>query len=140
MPKWAHIEPLVEAYIRAVAVGVIEHHLDCFREFLGKGRTGIYVLRKNRDVFYVGLASSLRGRLPYHLKDRLKAKWDEFDLYVLYKKKTKYLKEVETLLIRIARPVGNKIKKPKFAHQHNLTKEFRRALIEEAVGLILPAP
>jgi hypothetical protein len=82
----------------------------------------------------------LRGRLPYHLKDHLKGKWDEFDLYVLYRKKTKYLKEVETLLIRIARPAGNKIKKPTFAHQNNLTKEFRRALIEDTERRILPAP
>lgn len=61
-------EPLVEAHINSLAVDVIEKHRVCFREFLGHGRRGIYVLRKNREIYYVGLANSLRSRLADHLK------------------------------------------------------------------------
>jgi hypothetical protein len=139
VPTWAKKEPLVLAHINGLSVLVIENHRACFRRFLGRGRTGIYVLRKNQDIFYVGLASSLRGRLDDHLKDHLKGKWDEFDLYILRKGKTKYLKELETLLIRVARPAGNRQKRPKFVRHNNITKKFRQELIHEVDGLFRSA-
>lgn len=82
---WAKSEPLVAAHIKGVSVDAIERHLDTFREFIGHGKSGIYVLRKNRDVYYVGLASSLRKRLADHLKDHHQGKWDWFDLYIIQK-------------------------------------------------------
>jgi hypothetical protein len=136
--KGVRAEPLVQAHINGLSVAVIENHRDCFREFLGKGRTGIYVLRKDRAIFYVGLASSLRSRLPDHLKDHLKGKWDEFDLYILRKGKRKYLRELEALLIRVAKPAGNRAE-PKFVRHNNITKKFREALVEEVDELFLAA-
>lgn len=131
-------EPLVEAHINGLSVGVIENHLHCFRKFLGGGRTGIYVLRSNREIYYVGLASSLRGRLSDHMKDHHKGKWDEFDLYIIRKGKRKYIKELEALLIRVAKPTGNRVE-PKFVRHNNITKKFKQALIEELEGLFLSA-
>jgi len=131
-------EPLVDSHINGLSVSVIERHRSAFRKFLGSGRSGIYVLRKNREIYYVGLASSLRVRLPQHLKDHLKGKWDEFDMYVIRKGKVKYIPELEALLIRVAKPDGNKAE-PKFARHNNVTKKFRKALVEEVDELFLSA-
>ncbi len=133
---WVRKEPLIIAHINGLSVGVIEKHLECFRDFVGGRKSGIYVLRKNRNTYYVGLASSLRKRLPNHLKDHLQGKWDEFDMYIIRKGKAKYLKELETLLIRVAKPPGN-LTEPKFANHNNITKKFKKALINEVSDLFL---
>lgn len=128
---WSRMKPLVEAHINGLSVGIIEDHREFFRTFIGHQRSGIYVLRKSREIYYVGLASSLRSRLSDHLKDHHKRKWDEFDLYIIRKDKVKYLKELETLLIRVAKPSGNRTE-PKFVKHKNVTKNFKRGLIEQA--------
>jgi predicted GIY-YIG superfamily endonuclease len=133
---WAKSEPLVEAHIRDVSIGAILRHIKSFREFLGQKRSGIYVLRKGRKVFYVGLASSLRSRLPDHLDDHHRGGWNQFDLYVLRKNKVKHLREIETLLIRVATPTANRTE-PNFLRPNNLTKKFKQALVKETSGLFL---
>lgn len=57
-------QPLVAAHINGAKVAII---LKCFREFIGRQKCGVYVLRKDGDIYYVGLASSLRARLAYLL-------------------------------------------------------------------------
>ncbi|HSY64955.1 MAG TPA: GIY-YIG nuclease family protein [Terriglobales bacterium] len=133
---WARSESLVEAHIRDVSIGAILKHIKSFREFLGRKRSGIYVLRKDRKVYYVGLASSLRSRLPDHLDDHHRGEWNQFDLYVLRKNKVKYLRELETLLIRVAKPTANQ-REPNFLRHNNLTKKFKQALLKETSGLFL---
>jgi hypothetical protein len=130
---WAKREPLVEAHIKGVSVAAIQAHLKCFRKVIGHGKSGVYVLRKDGVTYYIGLASSLRSRLADHLKDHLRGKWDQFDLYIIRKSKAKYLKELETLLIRAANPAGNQIE-PKFAKHNNITKKFKEALHKEIDG------
>jgi hypothetical protein len=127
-------KPLIEAYISDVSVRVIQRHKKSFREFLGHKKSGIYVLRKGEKVYYIGLAGSLRSRLPHHIKDHLKGKWDRFELYAMLKGKVKYLRDLETLLIRVAKPQGNQTRQ-KFVKHHNRTKEFRKALMQETAGL-----
>src|SRR5712675_787084 len=107
MPK-AIQQSLVASHVNGAKVAVIEHHLKCFREFIGHRKCGIYVLRTDGDIYYVGLASSLRSRLANHLKDHHQGKWNQFDLYVIRKGKAKYLRELEALLIRVAKPTGNR--------------------------------
>jgi hypothetical protein len=136
MKKKQKPQPLVQAHISGLSVSVIERHLGTFRKFLGSRRSGIYVLRKDRAIYYVGLATSLRVRLPQHLKDHLKGKWDEFDLYIIRRGKAKYIRELEALLIRVAKPDGNK-NEPKFIKHANITKEFRKALVGELDELFL---
>jgi hypothetical protein len=138
MANKAQNEPLVQAHINGLAVGVIEKHRNCFRAFLDRGRSGIYVLWKKRDVYYVGLTNSLRARLPAHLKNHHKGKWDEFDMYVIRKGKVKYLKELEALLIRVSKPSGNQIMLD-FVRHNNITKKFKQALVKEVGELLLPA-
>jgi hypothetical protein len=127
-------EPLVEAHIKGVSVTAIQSHLKSFREFIGHRKSGVYVLRKDGVTYYIGLASSLPSRLADHLKDHHRGKWDQFDLYIIRKSKAKYLKELETLLIRAANPAGNQTE-PKFANHNNITKKFKESLHKEIAGL-----
>src|SRR5579863_10120053 len=65
-----------------------------------RGR-GIYVLYSKGKIYYIGLSKrSLRSRLRRHaLRDRHKGKWDSFSFYRIGR--TKYIKDVESLLLRI---------------------------------------
>jgi hypothetical protein len=45
--------------------------------------------------------------------------------------KEKYLKDIESLLIRAARPIDNQIK-PDFANHHNIKKELQREVARVA--------
>ncbi len=130
----AKSEPLVAAHIKGVSVAAIEHHVKTFREFIGQRKCGIYVLLKDRDVYYVGLATSLRSRLADHLNDHHRGKWDEFYLYII--RKVKYLRELETLLIRVAKPPGNKTS-PNFVKHNNITRQFKQALEKKIASFFI---
>jgi hypothetical protein len=73
------------------------------------GGRGIYVLYKGRKVYYVGLSKvSIRSRLRSHAKSkRHKGKWNRFSFYQIGK--TRYIKDVESLLLRIIQPKGNSV-------------------------------
>jgi hypothetical protein len=88
-----------------------------------RGR-GIYALYSKGKIYYIGLSKrSLRGRLRRHaLTDRHRGKWDSFSFYRIGK--TKYIKDVESLLLRIFRPPGNRIV-GKFGRKYNLAKRSR---------------
>jgi hypothetical protein len=85
-----------------------------------RGR-GIYVLYSKGKIYYIGLSKrSLRGRLRGHaLRDRHKGKWDSFSFYRIGK--TKYIKDIESLLLRVFRPPGNRVA-GKFGRKYNLAK------------------
>ncbi len=85
-----------------------------------RGR-GIYVLYKGDDIYYIGLSkSSLRGRIRNHfLKERHRGKWDRFSFYQIGR--TKYIKDIESLLIRICKPPGNSVA-GKFNKKYDLSK------------------
>jgi hypothetical protein len=87
-----------------------------------RGR-GIYVLYSKGKIYYIGLSKrSLRGRLRRHaLRDRHKGKWDSFSFYRIGK--TRYIKDVESLLLRIIRPPGNRVV-GKFGRKYNLARKL----------------
>lgn len=90
------------------------------------GNSGIYVLYKNDKIYYIGLAKDLRGRIIGHFdRSRHKGKWDKFSVYII--KKVDYLKDLETLLLKITNPTGNKISGnvPKEAR---LTEKFQKVV------------
>jgi hypothetical protein len=72
-----------------------------------RGYSGIYALYKNKSLYYVGLTNNLRNRIKSHQKDRSKH-WDSFAIFRI--KRIDFLKDIETLLIRVADPPGNKSK------------------------------
>ena len=71
-----------------------------------KGFAGVYVLYHGDRPYYVGLTRNLRGRVNQHLKDRHKKKWDGFSIFRI--KRVAFLKDLETLLVRVAEPPGNR--------------------------------
>jgi len=72
--------------------------------------SGIYALFKGDKAIYVGLSEkSIRGRLKTHAtKDDLKDKWDTFSFYQIRRKK--YIKDTESIILRIFEPKNNKNK------------------------------
>ncbi len=93
-----------------------------------KGKQGIYALYHGNRLFYVGLASYMHIRLKQHLNDRLADKWDRFSIYLT--KNTEYLKEMESLVLRIAHPVGNKAG-GKFVAAKHLMSEIKQYYFEQ---------
>jgi hypothetical protein len=81
-------------------------------------RHGVYALYKGDHLYYVGLATNLKSRVKYHLQDRHAGKWDSFSLYLIHK--SDHIKELESLILRIADPKGNKVK-GRMPHAENMT-------------------
>lgn len=73
----------------------------------------------------VGLASNLRNRLKIHLRDRHAQTWDRFSVYLTIH--DSHLPELETLILKIAHPKGNKII-GKFIKSENLKPLFKRRI------------
>jgi Restriction Enzyme Adenine Methylase Associated len=69
-------------------------------------RQGVYALYHGRKLYYVGLAINLRSRLKNHLKGRHGSAWDRFSVYLTVG--DTHLRELEALILRVVKPVGNK--------------------------------
>ena len=87
---------------------------------------GIYALYNNDKLAYVGLATRLYGRMVGHLR-RKKLKWNNFSIFVV--KNIKYLRDIETAVVRIAKPKGNKIEGR--VPQQNYLKKILKEKIRE---------
>jgi len=88
------------------------------------GAGGVYALYKDKRLYYVGLASNLDGRLYHHLeRDKHAGKWNNFSVFFV--RRTKYLRDLETLVLRIARPKANTMS-GKIPHHHELRRALRR--------------
>ncbi len=97
---------LVRAYGEKLPGTVLGIFWKEFRKLV-RGHSGIYVLYKDEIPHYVGKASSLSWRIRAHLRDRLKGKWDSFSFYAV--RSTRYLKHLESLLLRIVKPRGARV-------------------------------
>lgn len=102
-------------------------------------RHGIYVLYKRDRVYYIGLAQNLRNRISHHLRDRHADSWDRCSVYLTIA--DSHMKELESLLLRIAKPKGSKAG-GHFAKAENLQrkltkqiKDQQRQELEEVMGL-----
>jgi hypothetical protein len=114
--------PLVTQHLEHISRRVLEEYQDVIREYVRR-REGVYVLYRRGKLYYVGLASNLKGRLGHHLKDRHRDSWDSFSVYLTIG--DSHLRELESLIIRITEPSGNK-QKGKFAKSEDLRSRFRR--------------
>ncbi len=124
MPKR---NPLVCQHLENISREVLEQHQDIIREYV-RNRWGVYALYRRNKIYYVGLASNLRSRLGHHLKDRHHDSWDRFSIYVTIG--DSHLRELESLILRIVKPPGNK-QKGKFARSEDLRRRFKQDLIRE---------
>jgi len=97
-----------------------------FREELRglmRGYSGLYVLYKRKTLYYIGLAKDLFWRLDSHTKDKHQKKWDRFAIYRIAR--VRYLKDIESLLMRVANPPGNAVA-GKFHRDADVTKVLRK--------------
>lgn len=72
-----------------------------------RGYAGVYALYKKGKLYYVGLASNLYWRIRGHTKNRHRGRWDSFAIFRI--NRVRYLKDIETLLLRVASPPGNSV-------------------------------
>lgn len=117
---------LVTEYLENLSDKAIDEYQTIIKDFI-KGKNGIYALYKKGQLVYVGLAIDLLKRIDHHLKDRHKGEWDSFSLYVT--KDDKHLRELESLLMRVAYPKNNK-QTGRFARAVNLADDFKIAVKE----------
>src|SRR6266487_565774 len=115
---------LVTQYLENISSEAFESHPDIIRKFV-RGRIGIYALYRRGKLYYSGLASDLRGRLRSHSRDRHKGGWDTFSVYLTIG--DKHLRELESLILRVAQPPGNR-QLGKFSGAQKLNREFRREI------------
>src|SRR6266702_1488413 len=73
-----------------------------------RGYAGVYALYRKTRLYYVGLTNNLFGRVRWHLRDRHAGKWDSFVIFRI--KRVNYLKDIETLLMQVVQPPGNRVK------------------------------
>ena len=74
---------------------------------LMKGYSGIYALYHGAQLYRVGLTTDLHCRLSTYTKGDHGDKWDSFVIFRIAK--VSYLKDIETLVLQLTRPVGNKV-------------------------------
>lgn len=107
---------------------LVKKHLEhsswvSYSEALGKRQRGmgIYILYSGDDVYYIGKSTtSLKRRIRKHATtDRHQGHWDTFSFYQITRKK--YIKDIESLLLRIYRPEGNRVG-GRFRKKDNLAK------------------
>lgn len=119
-------QPLVVQHLEGASRAALNRFPEVIRE-LARGRNGVYALYKGNRLYYVGLASNLRGRLHGHLADRHAGAWDRFSVYLT--EGDEHLRELEALLLRIASPQGNKVY-GKLSGSEDLRRRFRARIRE----------
>ena len=120
-------QPLFCQFLEHASSEVLEEYGSHLRDEVGRSH-GVYLLYKRDRLYYVGLASNLCGRLDQHLRDRHERLWDNFSVYLTLQ--SGFMKDLESLVLRIAEPKGNK-QGGKFVNAQDLLKTFNRR-IEDA--------
>ncbi|MCC6423964.1 MAG: GIY-YIG nuclease family protein, partial [Phycisphaerales bacterium] len=114
---------LVCQYLENISQEALDNYQDIIRDYI-RGRHGVYALYRKGKLYYVGLAGNLRGRLRQHLRDRHGTSWDRFSVYLTIG--NSHLRELESLLLRIVRPKGNKQRGKFHRSCENLRNRFSR--------------
>lgn len=113
---------LVSQHLENISSEALEKYQDIVRRYV-RGRQGVYALYRRGKLYYVGLASNLRSRLKHHLRDRHGQSWDRFSVYLTIG--DSHLKELESLILRIVRPTGNK-QSGKFVKSDDLRAKYSK--------------
>ena len=137
--------PLVCQHLENISRQALEKYQHIIKQYV-RHRHGVYALYRRNKLYYVGFASNLRTRLGHHLKDRHGQSWDRFSIYLTIG--DSHMREIESLLLRIVQPRGNK-QKGRLPKSEDLRRKFRRDIkrswlleIQELLGTIAkhPAP
>ena len=87
-----------------------------------EGKVGLYVLYKNKKLYYVGITDrDLFWRLHRHTTDKHKGKWDSFSVFII--RRGRYLKDMETMTNFISNPPAN-ILKGRFKEHYKYDKRI----------------
>lgn len=127
---------LVLGYLERIASKAFEDFPKQVTELIGK-QHGVYALYKGNRLYYVGLASNLRGRVNHHLRDKHAGKWDRFSVYLV--RKVDHIKELESLLLRIADPKGN-LTRGRLEKAENLKSALQKKIRQEQdrqIGIVM---
>jgi hypothetical protein len=116
---------LVIEHLEGISRAAIKRYPDIITEFVQR-KNGVYALYKGETLYYVGLAKNLRSRLRGHLRDRHADAWDRFNIYLT--RGDEHLKELESLVLRIASPMGNRVT-GKFMGSKDLLRAFRQRIV-----------
>jgi len=117
---------LVCQHLENISREALEKYPEILRSYV-RQRHGIYALYNKNRLYYVGLARNLRSRLSHHLRDRHAETWDRFSVYLTIG--DQHLHEIESLLLRIASPKGNRVG-GRFIRSENLKPSFSRQIKE----------
>lgn len=117
---------LLKKHLEEISWRVMAAYPDLVRSLIRK-QAGVYALYRGRQLYYVGLASNLMGRLKGHIRDRHKGLWDRFSVYLT--SEPSHTRELESLILRIARPSGNRVK-GRFSGSDNLYRTVNRQMRE----------
>lgn len=129
----ARTRSLVTGYLERISVKALEEYHAEITE-LAKAEHGVYALYKKDRLYYVGLAIDLRRRIDQHMKDKHAEKWNRFSLYLV--RKVDHIREIESLLLRIADPKGNK-HAGRLKHAQNLQRRLKSSMIRRRRAEIL---
>lgn len=116
--------PLVCQHLEKISRSALEKYQRIIREYVAR-RHGVYALYRGNRLYYVGLASNLRNRLRHHLRDRHGQSWDRFSVYLTIG--DSHIRELESLVLRIVSPPGNKFA-GKFGKAENLRTRLGQAI------------
>lgn len=117
---------LLVGFLEQVSWRVLDEYREIIRDLIRR-RSGVYALYKQDRLYYIGLASNLMGRVNGHLKDRHRGAWDRFSVYLTTERA--HIKPLESLLLRIAKPAGNRVSGG-FGRPINLYRSLHRAMSE----------
>ena len=113
--------------IEKISRELFEKYQGVLSELIGRSH-GIYALYNENELYYVGKATDLKTRVKQHLKDRHYAQWTRFSLFLT--KKSSYIRDIESVIIAISDPKGNR-NKPKGSANNQLIKKLNSILKEE---------
>lgn len=115
---------LVLQHLEDISWRVLQDDREVIQDQI-RGQAGIYALYKQSKLYYVGLASNLMGRLKTHLKDHHSGEWDRFSVYLVVR--DTHIKELESLVLRIVKPGGNR-HRGQFVASENLRPALQRQM------------
>ncbi len=120
---------IIAGHLEKIGAKVFDDFSSVITDLI-KGHQGIYALFKKDRLYYVGLARNLKSRINSHNNDRHQNKWTHFSLYII--RKEDHIKEIESLVLRIAYPKGNKVR-GKLKQSKDLRPLLKRRLKDEWV-------
>lgn len=118
---------LVTNKLVMVSKNLFRKHSDLITRLIGNS-PGVYALYDGADLYYVGKSTDLQKRVRAHLRDRHLSSWTHFSLYLV--RREEHIREIESLLIEIATPKGNRAI-PKGRSTGSLVKKLELMLVQK---------